>query len=64
MVSRVKAKYWRTTHKFGIQVPKKVDEAYKIDQQTGNTFWEKQLKGKWLTSGLFQGFKGSDTISD
>ena len=34
-------KNWRTTHKFGIQVPNTVDEAYKIDQQTGTTFWKK-----------------------
>ena len=27
MISKVKAKYWITTHKFGIQVPKTIDEA-------------------------------------
>ena len=31
MISKVKSEYWITTHKFGIQVPKSVDEAYKID---------------------------------
>ena len=25
-ISKVKEKYWRTAHKFGIQVPKTVDE--------------------------------------
>ena len=39
MVSKVKAKYWRTTHKFGIEVPKSVTEAYEIDRRTGTTFW-------------------------
>ena len=32
IISKVKAKYWRTTHKFGIEVPKSVDEAYAIDR--------------------------------
>ena len=39
IISKVKAKYWRTTHKFGIEVPKSVDEAYAIDRRTGTTFW-------------------------
>ena len=39
IVSKVKAKYWRTTHKFGIEVPKLVTEAYTIDQKTGTRLW-------------------------
>ena len=44
IISRVKSKYWRTTHKFGIQVSKMVDEAYKIDQKTGTNFWTKAVE--------------------
>ena len=29
----------RTTHKFGIEVPKSVNEAYAIARLTGTTFW-------------------------
>ena len=29
MISKVKSKYWRTTHKFGMRVPKSVEEAYR-----------------------------------
>ena len=43
MISKVKAKYWKTTHKFGIQFPKTVDKACKNDQQMGTTFWEKEI---------------------
>ena len=39
IVSKVKAKYWRLTHKFGIQLPKNVTEAYQIDKETNTTFW-------------------------
>jgi hypothetical protein len=39
IVSKVKSKYWRTTHKFGIRIPKTVEEAFRIDEETGTTFW-------------------------
>ena len=39
IVSKVKAKYWRTSHKFGIEVPKSVSQAYAIDRKTGTTYW-------------------------
>ena len=44
IISKFKAKYWRTTHKFVIHVPKTVDEALKIDQQTGDAFWKKSIE--------------------
>ena len=37
IVKRVKAKYWRTTHKFGIRLPKNVEEALRIDAENNNT---------------------------
>ena len=39
IIAKVKAKYWRTTHKFGIRVPKSVDEALAIDKENVNTLW-------------------------
>ena len=44
MVSKVKSQYWRTTHKFGIKVPKSVEEAYRIDRETGTDFWERAIQ--------------------
>jgi hypothetical protein len=37
IVKKVKAKYWRTTHKFGIRLPKNVEEALRIDAENNNT---------------------------
>jgi hypothetical protein len=42
IVAKVK-RYWRTTHKFGIRVPKTVEEALAIDEETGTDFWRKAL---------------------
>jgi hypothetical protein len=39
IVNKVKARYWETTHKFGIKVPKTVDEALKIDKETHQGMW-------------------------
>lgn len=40
IVQKVKTKYWQRTHKYGIRVPKSVEEARKIDKQNGNTLWQ------------------------
>ena len=41
IVSKVKKKYWRTTHKHGVRVPtsKSVQEALQLDEINGNTLW-------------------------
>jgi hypothetical protein len=31
-------------HKFGIELPKTVEEALRIDEQTGTNFWRKAIK--------------------
>ena len=42
IVAKVK-RYWQTTHKFGIRIPKTVEEAIMIDEETGTDFWHKAL---------------------
>jgi len=39
IISKVKSKYWTRTHKFGIRIPKSVEEAKKIDRENGDTLW-------------------------
>ena len=41
--SKVKAKYWRTPHKFGIRVSKTVRKAYDINRQSGTDFLTKEI---------------------
>lgn len=43
IISKVKTKYWRTSHKFGIRVPKTVEEAIRIDKETGTDHWTKAI---------------------
>jgi hypothetical protein len=44
IISKLKKRYWRTTHKFGVRVPKTVDDALEIDANEGNTIWFDSLK--------------------
>ena len=39
ILSKVKSKYWQRTHKYGIRIPKSVEEAYCIDKENGNRLW-------------------------
>ena len=43
VISKLKGKYWRSTHKFGIRLPKYVKEALEIDRITGTDFWRKAI---------------------
>ena len=39
IISKVKSKYWLRTHKFGIRIPKSVEEAKRLDQENGDSPW-------------------------
>lgn len=48
MINKVKKKYWQTTHKFGIRLPKTAEEALRRDRENGNNRWrdaiDKEMK--------------------
>jgi hypothetical protein len=48
IISKVKSRYWKTTHKFGIEVPKDVTQALAIDSKTGTDFWRKAIEKEIL----------------
>lgn len=39
IIAAVNKRYFRMTHKFGIELPKTVKRALEIDNETGTTFW-------------------------
>jgi hypothetical protein len=43
IIKAVKTRYLKRTHKYGIQLPKSVEEAYEIDRQTGTDFWHQAI---------------------
>ena len=44
IIGKVKGKYWRTTHKFGIRLPHSVEEAYRIDEINKNDYWRRAIE--------------------
>jgi hypothetical protein len=39
LVKRRQTRYLKRTHKFGIELPKTVQEALALDKKNGNTLW-------------------------
>lgn len=39
IIQKLKSKYWDRTHKYGIHIPKTVEEAEEIDTENGNRLW-------------------------
>ena len=39
IIAKTKSKYWLRTHKFGIEIPKRVLQVRQIDTKSGNTLW-------------------------
>jgi hypothetical protein len=44
IINKVKSRYWKLTHKFGIRLPHLVQEALRIDEGTGTMFWTEAIK--------------------
>ena len=45
-VAKVKGRYWKTSHKFGIRLPHSVEEALRIDRDTGTNHWREVKRKK------------------
>ena len=43
-IAKVKARFIKKFHKFGVEVPASVEEAYRLDQNNTNTFWRDAIK--------------------
>jgi hypothetical protein len=44
IISKVKSRYWKTTHKFGIRLPHSVQQALQIDEETGTDYWRRAIE--------------------
>ena len=57
IIAKVKSKYWLKTHKFGIKVPKSVEQAVQFDKENGNTLWWdaicQEMKNVRIAFGVF-----------
>ena len=49
MIMKVRTRYWRTTHKYGVELPHSYEEALEIDRRTGTTFWRDAIAKEMTT---------------
>jgi hypothetical protein len=40
IINKVRPKYWERTHKYGLEVPKRIEDAKRIDEENGDTQWQ------------------------
>ena len=52
IISAMKVRLQRTTHKYGIEIPTSVDHAMEIDRKNGNTMWKDALALEMLNVGV------------
>src|SRR5205823_5524778 len=62
IISKIKSKYWVRTHKFGIRIPKSVQEAIRLNEQNGDTLWWDLICTEMKNVSIaFEEFDGNET---
>jgi hypothetical protein len=62
IIQKVNARYWQRTHKYGILVPKTVDEALMLEKETGTNFWAVAIKKEMNAIKSAFEFKDNDVM--
>jgi hypothetical protein len=52
ILSKMKARIRKTTHKYGVEVPTSVEHAYRLDRENGNTLWRDALAKEMTNVGI------------
>jgi Reverse transcriptase (RNA-dependent DNA polymerase) len=47
-IKKAKSRYWKQTHKFGVEQPKSVTKAYAIDCRSGSKLWSNAIAKEML----------------
>jgi len=62
IILKVKLRYWKRTHKYGIQLPKSVKEALRINKDSGTTFWQDAMEKEMKNVAVAFEFPADDKI--
>ena len=52
IISAVRARARKTTHKYGVELPRDVEHAYKLDKLNKNTFWRDAIEKEMYNVGI------------
>ena len=56
IISKLKTKYWKKTHKYGFEIPKSIAEAIRIDKEMQTRCGKNLLEKKWTMFGLLSNY--------
>mmetsp|Transcript_8849 Transcript_8849/g.12994 ORF Transcript_8849/g.12994 Transcript_8849/m.12994 type:complete len:196 (+) Transcript_8849:683-1270(+) len=63
IIGKIKSKYWQHTHKYGIRVPRTVQEALDIDAEENNSYWKDAIAQEMAKiKNAFELYEGDDTL--
>jgi hypothetical protein len=52
ILSAIKARIRKTTHKYGIEMPMGIKQCFRVDEKNGNTFWRDAIAKEMLNVGV------------
>ena len=52
IISKIKSRVRKTTHKYGIEVPTRVEHALELDKKNGNTLWQQAIEKEMHNVGV------------
>ena len=65
IVAKVMSRYWRTPHRFGVELPHCVEEAYKLDEKNNNNYWRAAIEKEMSrVRVVFEKWTGGNTCEE
>jgi hypothetical protein len=52
ILSKIKARIRKTTHKYGVEIPTNIEHAYRLDRENGNSLWRDGLAKEMTEVGI------------
>ena len=64
IVSAIKARVNRASHKYGVELPRTVKEAIQLDARNGNTFWNDAIDREMVNLKVAFDIRGDDETGE
>ena len=61
IILTVKSRFRKSTHKYGIEIPKYREEAFRFDKKNSNSFWSDALHKEMTNIGIYFEILDKDT---
>ena len=52
IIGTIKARVKKSTHKYGVKIPRTIKEVYMFDEENGNTFWRDAIAKEMHSIGI------------